>query len=60
MRDEHLDEATWERLAMRELDAEARGRALAHVNACECCMKIYRGLLLLKAEAKAIDPGVSK
>lgn len=55
---EHLDDATWERLAMRELSGEARAAALAHVSGCASCLKIYRGLALLEKEAREFDAAV--
>jgi hypothetical protein len=51
----HLDEGTWERLALDELDAEARSKALAHVWACPSCQAIARGLALLAQGARDIE-----
>jgi hypothetical protein len=55
----HLDESTWERLAVGELAADERARALEHVMGCERCRKIYRGLLALKQGAAGFDPGAA-
>jgi hypothetical protein len=52
----HLDERTWERLALSELDAAERARALAHVTACARCTRLWKGLLALEAGARAFDP----
>lgn len=57
-RTRHLDEAEWERMALREMDAVERGRALAHVTGCGTCTRTYRGLEELASEARAFDPGV--
>jgi hypothetical protein len=48
----HLDDTTFEQLAMRELDAAARARALAHVTACPRCAAIHRTLLDVEAGAR--------
>ena len=49
----HPDEATWERLAVGELDAAARDAAFDHILECERCSRIWRGVLTLKSEAEA-------
>lgn len=49
----HPDEATWERLAVGELDAAARDAAFDHITACQRCSRIWRGVLTLKHEAQA-------
>jgi hypothetical protein len=53
MSDAHLDDATWEQLAMNELSSPARAEALRHVMACERCRKIFRGLRELEDTARA-------
>jgi hypothetical protein len=53
---EHLDEATWERLALDELPPKDREQALAHVVRCRRCTSIYQALLRLREEAAANDP----
>jgi hypothetical protein len=53
-----LDDATWERLAARELTAFERERALEHVTTCAACRTIYRSLRTLDLEARRFDPGV--
>jgi len=54
----HLDETTWERLALRELDPAARATAIDHVTRCARCAKIWKGLHALEHAARAFDPGV--
>ena len=49
----HPDEATWERLAVGELDAAARNAAFDHIVECERCSRVWRGVLTLKSEAEA-------
>jgi len=57
----HLDDATWERLAMdevdAELDAEERRQAFDHITRCSSCRDIYRGLRLLKKESRSLRRG---
>jgi hypothetical protein len=48
----HVDEAVWERLAMRELSTTERAATLEHVMACERCRTIWRGLTELEAGAR--------
>jgi hypothetical protein len=57
-RTRHLEEAEWERLALHEMDAAERSRALAHVTGCLACSRTYRGLEVLAREAREFDPGV--
>lgn len=49
----HPDEATWEQLALGELDASTRDAWFDHILACEQCTPIWRGLAQLKDEAEA-------
>jgi hypothetical protein len=53
----HLDEDTWERLAMNQLAAPARAEALRHVMACARCRTIYRGVLALEESAREAGLG---
>ncbi|MEO8700484.1 MAG: hypothetical protein ABI867_10590 [Kofleriaceae bacterium] len=48
----HLDDTTFERLAMRELDGAARAQALAHITGCPRCAAIQRTLLDVEAGAR--------
>jgi hypothetical protein len=57
---DHLDDATWERLAMDELAADERARLLVHIAACPSCSKLWIALRHLEAEAAAIDPAVRR
>lgn len=52
----HLDETTWERLALDELAPEDRQRALAHVVSCPRCTTVWKSVLALEREARAFDP----
>lgn len=52
---EHIDDTTWEALAMGELDAGARREALAHVVDCDECSAIFKGLKELEAGAREFD-----
>jgi hypothetical protein len=54
----HLEDAEWERLALREMDAVERARVLLHVTACASCARTYRGLEALATEARTFDAGV--
>lgn len=56
----HLDETTWERLALGELPAAEREAALAHVVRCAACAATWRGLLALGREARTFDRGVPR
>lgn len=49
---DHLDEATWERLATGALGDPARQRALDHVVGCRRCTAVYRSVLALTASAR--------
>ena len=49
----HLDDTTWEQLAMNELAGDARAEALRHVMECPRCRTIHRGLRTLEIEARA-------
>lgn len=55
---DHVDDATWERLAMGELDAAARARVADHVTRCASCAALWRGLAMLEDGARDFDPGV--
>lgn len=49
---EHLDEATWDRLAANEVEPLERDRYFDHVTACTDCSRIWRSILTLKSEAE--------
>jgi hypothetical protein len=49
----HVDEATWEKLAMNELDGNVRAEPLRHAMACPRCRTIYRGVRALGDAARA-------
>jgi hypothetical protein len=53
----HLDDATLERFAAGELDANERARARAHANSCPPCAALLEGVTLLQAGARQFDPG---
>jgi hypothetical protein len=56
---DHLDDDTFERFAMRELEPAARDAALAHVVDCPRCAAIHKALLAVETEARAAKlPGV--
>lgn len=48
----HPDEATWEQLALGEIDGPARDAWFDHITTCEPCTQVWRGLQLLKVEAE--------
>lgn len=50
---EHLDDATWERLAHGEIAGPARDAWFDHILGCERCSRIWRGVLTLQNEAQA-------
>src|SRR5690349_3854619 len=49
---DHLDEATWDRLASDAIDPSARDHAFDHVVECAHCSQVWRGILALKSEAE--------
>jgi hypothetical protein len=54
---DHLDEATWERLACGELGADAHSAAADHVSRCAECAAVYRALSALRQQAHQFDSG---
>ena len=56
----HLDDDTLERLATGELDADQQTRARAHADACPSCAALVRGVTLLQAGARQIDPAAPR
>ncbi len=54
----HVDEATWERFAVGELDRAERDRLVEHVVACASCTRVYRAVTELATEARSIDPSL--
>lgn len=54
----HLSETEWEQLACGELDAEASGRAHAHITTCARCAEIWHSLDTLAVGAAQFDPEV--
>jgi len=52
---DHLQESTWERLALGELEQEAMDVALEHASRCGECGQILRGLQTLEREALEVD-----
>ena len=55
---EHVDEATWERFALGELDGAARARLVEHVSSCAGCARAWRAVNALATEARAVDPAL--
>jgi hypothetical protein len=53
---DHLSEDDWLALAGGELGSPAREQALAHVERCASCARVYRGLSELEDGARAFDP----
>lgn len=49
---EHLDDLTWERLAMAELPAAERATTLRHVTSCKECAAIYKAVLALETRVR--------
>jgi len=50
---EHPDEATWERLALDELEPAERDAWFDHITGCERCSQVWRGVLALQSDARA-------
>lgn len=48
----HLDEATFERLALDEVGAGERAVLFDHITACPSCSRIWRGLVELRGDAE--------
>jgi hypothetical protein len=52
-RDAHIDDATWDRIVVGELDDDRRGELFDHIAACDRCAGIWRGILALQDAAAA-------
>lgn len=52
LRPGHVDEATFERLALNEIGAGERARLFDHITGCDTCARVWRGLLDLRREAE--------
>jgi hypothetical protein len=48
----HVDEATWEAIAVETIEPDARDLAFDHVLQCESCSQVWRGILALRSEAE--------
>jgi hypothetical protein len=53
-----VDEATWERYALGELEAAERARLVDHVAGCAGCARAWRAVQGLAGEARALDPSL--
>jgi hypothetical protein len=57
---EHLDDETFERLALHELGGAEREAVLSHLVCCPTCADVFRGLSELAREAAKFDPGAPR
>jgi hypothetical protein len=49
---EHIDDVTFERLAIDDITGEDRARLFDHITACPDCARVWRGLIALREGAQ--------